>query len=96
MRRLALVCLALATFGCGGQVRPQATTAVPVTTTIASPTTTTTTAPTTTSLSAEQIAQAELEADTDLIADLYRDFSDSWFLGLEAGCETLAQHRRTT
>jgi hypothetical protein len=59
-----------------------------------STTVTTTTVPesTTTTLSEEQIAQLEFDEDVAKIKKLWRDMSDSWFEGLDAGYDFLATH----
>lgn len=97
MRRVVLTLAIVTAVACGSGSGSTSTadleattTGTPTTTT--TPPTTTTTAPTTTTLSEEQIAQAELEADTQLIANLYRNYSDSWFQGVEAGYQFMAAH----
>ncbi len=101
---LLMTALMLVLAACSGQVdaessgvegpQPQSTpvgrvdTSDPTTTTTAP--TTTTTAPTTTTLSSEQIAAAQLEADTRLIQQLWRGLSDSTLAGLDAHYEYLA------
>lgn len=97
MRRVLILFFIIA--ACGGTAASttvtssiETTTIAPPTTTTAAPTTTTTAAPTTTTLSEAEIAQAELAVDTNLIANLYRDYSDSWYLGVEAGYQFLAAH----
>lgn len=56
------------------------------------PTTTTTTQPTTTTLSEDELAELQYEEDVDLIKDLWRDASDAWSTGLEAGYAYTAKH----
>jgi hypothetical protein len=70
------------------------TTTMPtVTTTTTMPTvTTTTTMPTTTTLSLEQLVQQQYDADVVLIKKLWRDYSDSWDGGVDAGYGYLAKN----
>ena len=69
------------------------TSAASTTTTITSTTiTTTTTMPTTTTLSLEQLEQQQYDADVVLIKKLWRDYSDSWDSGVDAGYEFLAKN----
>jgi hypothetical protein len=60
----------------------------PTTTTV----TTTTMMPTTTTLSLEELEQEQYDADVVLIKKLWRDYSDSWDGGVDAGYEYLAKN----
>jgi hypothetical protein len=88
MRRALTLALLLA--ACGGTAtittasnQSAVTTATTALTTTTRPTTTT--APTTTTLSQADLDQLEYEGDVELIKDLWRDHSDSWSIGIEAG-----------
>lgn len=92
-----VVALSLATAACASPDSSADTTAATTTTiaavTTTQATTTTTTLPptTTTTLSPEEIAQAELEADTEVIKAMWREYSDSWFGGAMSGIESLSK-----
>jgi hypothetical protein len=97
---MAGVCLLLCAGACSSD--GSATTSLPSdltnstiapTTTITSTTiTTTTTMPTTTTLSLEQFEQQQYDADVVLIKKLWRDYSDSWDGGVDAGYGYLAKN----
>lgn len=90
MRRSWLILILVA--ACGGDATSTTTEAEAVVATTSTTSPPTTTAPTTTTLSPEAVAEAELESAIGLIATLYRDYSDSWFQGLEGVYQFLTDH----
>ena len=66
--------------------------APPTTTTTTTTSTTTTTIATTTTLSADAIAAEVHASDVKQIRDLWRGFSDAWFVGVDAGLAYIVEH----